>query len=85
LLNQFVPYLKNKIPGFLSSKLYLSWGSKLNLFLVTEKLNSISGFPNEKAGMREIPLLVTVTEPENVNGIVVLSFFWANNEVGTMR
>ena len=41
-----------------------SSGSKLSLFLPIERFSIAAGFPNEKVGTREIPLLVTETEPE---------------------
>ena len=42
----------------------LKSGSKESLFLPSERVNSKAGFPNEKVGMSEIPLLVVAILPE---------------------
>jgi len=56
-------YLPQKIKdqGFPSSE-NRNWGSKLSL-LPTDRSNITAGFPSEKVGTNEIPLLVTVTAP----------------------
>jgi hypothetical protein len=48
-------------------------GSKLSRFLPNDKSNIAAGFPNEKEGINEIPLFVTVTAPPKCPVILVLS------------
>ena len=55
-------------------------GSKLKRPLPSDKSNKSAGFPSEKEGIREMPLLVLVITPEKMAGVVVLSGFWANME-----
>jgi hypothetical protein len=42
----------------------LNSGSKLNFLPPSDKLNIAAGFPNEKVGINEIPLFVTLILPE---------------------
>jgi hypothetical protein len=50
----------------LPSKENRNWGSKLHLFDLIEKSKIAAGFPKEKVGNKDIPLLVAVIAPEKV-------------------
>jgi hypothetical protein len=54
---------KRKDHGF-PDKENLRSGSKLNLFFPADSIKIAAGLSNEKVGTIEIPLLVTLTEPE---------------------
>jgi hypothetical protein len=65
LLLGFILYRaqKRKLHG-LPSKSNRNSGSKLNLSEPKEKLKILAGLPKEKVGMNEMPLFVTLIEPE---------------------
>ena len=62
-MNHLVPKPKSIDHGLPSNE-KLKSGSKESLFLPSERVNSKAGFPNEKVGMRDIPLLVVDILPE---------------------
>jgi len=54
---------KRKDHGFPASENLMS-GSKLNLLLPIDMMNITAGLPNEKLGTIDIPLLVTLADPD---------------------
>jgi hypothetical protein len=52
----------------------------LNLFFPADSINIAAGLSNEKVGTIEIPLLVTLTEPEKLVILFVLSAFCEKEE-----
>jgi hypothetical protein len=63
---------KRKDQGFPSSEKRSS-GSKLDFFLAIERLKMAAGLPNENVGIREMPLLVTSTDPDSLVLFTALS------------
>ena len=55
----------------------LNSGSKLNFLVPMDMLNIAAGFPNEKVGMKEIPLLVVLMLPEKWYSLFGVTSVWA--------